>query len=183
MTRRIDANTKLNIILDLGPPVVDYIVSLNPHDFVRLHNPLMRKFMAPRITLGRVAAMMGLPPSALLQRIAELADVEIDIAVEGGIYPQSQTEPPEWVQAVLGKVIPIVDLLPIDETLDADPMPPISRGIKQLADDGVLLIKHKWEPQPLYDIWSKVGIIWYAEQIGTDEWWIWVKRQRKASEE
>jgi Uncharacterized conserved protein (DUF2249) len=75
------------------------------------------------------------------------------------------------------EAVAILNLLPIDETLDADPMPPISRAIKQLAKEDVLLIKHKWEPQPLYDIWSKLGYLeWYAEQVGADEWWIWVKR-------
>lgn len=173
--RKIDANTKLNVILDLGSEVLDYIVSLNPHDFQRLYHPLMRKFMSPRITLRRVAVMINRPVDELLKRIAQLAAVEIALTDESP-YPQSPTTAPIWVQAVLDKPIAVVDLLPIDETLDADPMPPISRGIKQLGVGEVLLIKHKWEPQPLYDIWITTGILWYAEQIGTDEWWIWVRR-------
>ena len=57
MSPIINANTRLNKALDLHPQVLDYIVSLKPHDFQRLHNPLMRRFMSPRITLGRIAKM------------------------------------------------------------------------------------------------------------------------------
>jgi hypothetical protein len=177
MKRQINPNTKLNIILDLDPKVVDYIVSLNPHDFQRLHNPLMRKFMSPRISIGRVAAMVGQPISALLNRIAELTEVEVAGASEE-TRPQSPTDAPAWAEALSPDDATItLNLLPIDETLDADPMPPISRAIKQLATGDVLLIRHKWEPQPLYDIWSQLGTLeWYARQIHADEWWIWVKR-------
>ncbi len=52
MSQVIHANTRLNKALELHPQVLDYIVSLNPHDFRRLHNPLMRRLMSPRITLG-----------------------------------------------------------------------------------------------------------------------------------
>jgi hypothetical protein len=40
---RINADTHLDKALDLDPKVVDYIVSLNPHDFERLRAPFMRR--------------------------------------------------------------------------------------------------------------------------------------------
>jgi hypothetical protein len=175
MIQKIDPDTKLSAVLDLDPQVVDYIVSLNPHDFARLYTPMMRRFMAPRITLRRVAAMTNQPVEVLLQRIAEIACVEFDASTPDVPYPQKANQRPAWVDRARENTGPVVDLLPMDATLDADPMPPISRAIKHLAADEVLLIKHKWEPQPLYDIWRKVGIVWYAERISTDEWWIWVK--------
>ena len=66
----VDENARLSKALELHPDVLDYIVSLNPHDFKRLHNPLMRKLMPPRIRLKRIAAMTGTP-------IAELMAVEV----------------------------------------------------------------------------------------------------------
>ena len=74
-----------------------------------------------------------------------------------------------------------MDLLPLDEALNADPMPPVMVPLEALPPGGVLLIKHKWEPQPFYDVWSKMGDVeWFSEQIGPDEWWIWVRRTGSA---
>jgi hypothetical protein len=177
MAKRITPDTKLNVVLDLDPRVVDYIVSLHPHDFERLRHPLMRKFMSPRISIRRVAAMVNRPVDELLARVAELADVEIVPATATEPPAQSPNEAPDWVTQTDPEHVTVVDLLPMDRTLDADPFPPISRGIKALAVGEVLLIKHQWQPQPLYDVWSKMGTLaWYAEQIEPEEWWIWVKR-------
>ena len=52
-----NTNTQLHKALDLRPQVLVSIVSLNPHEFRRLHNPLMPRIMLPRIRLGRLANM------------------------------------------------------------------------------------------------------------------------------
>jgi Zn-dependent alcohol dehydrogenase len=40
-----------------------------------------------------------------------------------------------------------------------------------------LCIRHQWEPQPFYDIWSKMGDVeWYATEVTGTEWHIWVRR-------
>ncbi len=61
MSIEVDESSKLSKALRLHPDVLDYIVSLNPHDFKRLYNPLMRRMMPPRISLARVAEMTGTP--------------------------------------------------------------------------------------------------------------------------
>lgn len=55
----MNGNTRLSKALDSHPDVLEMIVGLNPRDFSRLRNTRMRRFMAPRITLRRVAAMAG----------------------------------------------------------------------------------------------------------------------------
>ncbi len=69
----VDENSRLSKALSLHPDVLDYIVSLNPHDFQRLHNPLMRRLMPPRISLKRVAKITGRPVVDILARIHEIA--------------------------------------------------------------------------------------------------------------
>ncbi len=44
----LTAETRLNRALDLHPDVLEYVTLLNPHDFERLRNPLMRWLMPPR---------------------------------------------------------------------------------------------------------------------------------------
>jgi uncharacterized protein (DUF2249 family) len=51
------------------------------------------------------------------------------------------------------------------------------RAVKALAPGEVLLVKHRWEPQPFYDVWSRMGDLeWFAERVGDEEWRIWVCR-------
>lgn len=47
MRADVGSNTRLKKALDLDPRVVDCIVSLNPHDFQRLRNSLMRRLSPP----------------------------------------------------------------------------------------------------------------------------------------
>ena len=184
MTIQVNASSKLSEALKLHPDVLAYIVSLNPHDFQRLHNPLMRKLMPPRISLARIAQMTHTPLLELLKRIHETAHLPLTDAdrtalisqLEAGQMPPlplSPTITPEWTRQ---NVAAVVDLLEHDERLDVDPMPPISRTLKQVAPGDVVLVKHKWEPQPLYDIWSKRGIEYFAAQQSADEWWIYLRR-------
>jgi hypothetical protein len=179
----VDAASKLSEALKLHPDVLDYIVSLNPNDFTRLYHPLMRKLMPPRITLGRVAIMTHTPVFTLLRDIHDIAQhplTESDCALLahrlGDVTPDlpaNPEAPPAWMQH---PVLEVVDLLEHDARLDADPMPPISRALKRVAPGGLVLVKHMWEPQPLYDIWRKVGVEYYAVQRGLDEWWIYLRQ-------
>ena len=184
MSIKVYASSKLSEALKLHPDVLDYIVSLNPHDFQRLHNPLMRKLMPPRITLARIAEMTHTPIFTLLERLHEVAQsyltdedrVELASLLADGQETPLPINPdtmPTWARQ---DVAAVVDLLESDARLDADPMPPIFRTLKKAAPGDVVLVKHQWEPQPLYDIWSKQGIEYFSAQQSEDEWWIYLRR-------
>jgi Domain of unknown function (DUF1858)/Uncharacterized conserved protein (DUF2249) len=178
VSQLINANTRLNKALDLHPQVLDYIVSLNPHDFQRLHNPLMRRLMAPRITLGRIAKMTQVPLAELLAHIATLSGATVEEDVVEHDLPQSPTEPPSWVVNAPPETVTEVNLLPLDATLEADPLLPVMQAVKALTPGAVLCIRHQWEPQPFYDVWAKMGDVeWYATEVTGTEWHIWVRRR------
>jgi Domain of unknown function (DUF1858) len=170
----ISATTKLSKALELHPDVLEYIISLDPHDFDRLRNPVMRKLMSPRISLGRIATMTGMNVNALLEQIAVLSGAKVEPSTVEILNTPSSSERPEWVMDATRTV----NLLPMDEMLNEDPMPPVMLEVKKLKPGEVLLIRHKWEPQPFYDIWAKMpGLEWFAESVSADEWQIWVRRQ------
>lgn len=182
MAIQVDENARLSKALDLHPDVLDYIVSLNPHDFQRLRNPLMRKLMPPRITLRRVAAMTRTPLPEMLSEIHRIAGKPLSVAEQQEIVGRAavadsnastSTAKPSWAEVEPSAV---VDLLAGDERLDEDPLLPVMRAIRARQPGELVVIKHKWEPQPLYDIWDKAGVEHYAEQISADEWWIYVRR-------
>ena len=179
----VDENSRLSKALALHPEVLDYIVSLNPHDFQRLHNPLMRRLMPPRISLARIARMTDTRVESLLARIHEIAGKPLSngelleiTARAGSTEPSDEApsrEPPDWAD---GQPKATVDLLASDERLDADPMLPIQQALRTCGPGEFILIKHKWEPQPLYDIWDKQGMEHFASQHGNGEWWIVVRK-------
>ena len=176
---QLSGETQLSHALDAIPGALDYIVSLNSHDFERLRNPFMRRYMSPRIRLRRVAAMAGVPEERLLRELAALAGGTAEV-VDGGPAaapepPQSPPAVPAWLADVDEARLHWVDVLPIDDVL-GDPLLPINLGVKRMAPGGVIGIRHKWEPQPLYDIWQKMGLEWFARQVGPDEWRIFVHR-------
>lgn len=176
MPLEVDANTKLSKALKLHPDVLEYIVSLNPHDFERLHNPLVRTVMPPRITLGRIARMTHTPIAEILERIHTIAGLPFDrAALANSVFeeiPANGAEKPSWADSPAH----IVDLLASDERLDVDPIIPIFQAIKKSTEGEVILVKHKWEPQPLYDVWVKQQIAYFAEQKSDNEWWIYLRK-------
>jgi len=176
MKSTFDGKTKLKEALDSIPGALEYIVSLNPHDFSRLNNPVMRKYMSPRITLARVAAMARIPENDLLDQLNRMAGNEIisaDANRESSPLPQSPQEKPVWLTDDVP--LRIIDVMEIDDAV-GDPMPPIMSALRRLQPGEVGLLKHRWEPQPLYDIWSKTGIEWFTIQVAEMEWHVYVHR-------
>lgn len=178
----MNGNTRLSKALDSHPDVLELIVGLNPRDFSRLRNAQLRRFMAPRITLRRVAAMVGLPEADLVARVNLLAGEEGGESVESAALPMLSPEPPAWREDIREDAIPWVDVTTQDDAQE-DPLPPIMAAWKALGPGETLGIKHRWEPQPLYDVWEKLGLGYWAEQISPDLWHIFVHRPRKEDSE
>jgi len=175
---KIASDTRLARVLDDIPGALEYVVGLNPHDFSRLRNPLLRKYMAPRITLGRVAAIVGLPEERLLHDLAALSAGTVEVAAGTTApreKPQSPASPPAWLTDVDEASLHAVNVLTIDDVA-GDPLPPINAALKRLTPGGVLVIRHRWEPQPLYDVWTKMGLKWFARPTPDDTWEIFVHR-------
>ena len=169
-------STRLSKALELHPDVLEYIVSLQPHEFERLRHPIMHKLIPPRISLERVAAIAKIPVRALLEQLGKLTGANVEIVGEITL-PQSSKIRPAWLENIDPNSCLSVNLLPLDERLEADPMPPVMLEVKKLRSGQVLVVQHKWEPQPFYDVWSKMpGLEWFSEQVRDDEWRIWLHK-------
>jgi hypothetical protein len=170
--------SKLSEALNAHPGILEYIISLSPHEFERLRNPLMRKVMPQRITLRRVAVMAGIKEVDLVTRVNEIAGLPVDLSAPASRHeqlPSSPADKPDWLSQLNPKDITWVDLIPIDDVL-GDPMPTVNTAINAVKEGGVVGIKHKWEPQPFYDIWHAQGFDFWAEKIDQDLWHVYVFR-------
>jgi len=178
----MNGETRLSVALASSPDILEYIVSLNPHDFARLRNPLMRKVMPPRITLRRIAVMVGMDENEFLDKINQLAGTEREL---GGPtqalspLPMAPNDRPAWLEGIELEQINWVDVTPLDEVL-GDPMPPINIAVNQSKAGEVIGIMHKWEPQPLFDIWHSRGFKFWSQKMDDDLWHIFVYRPLNA---
>lgn len=177
----LSGKTRLSQALKNIPGALEYIVSLNPHDFTRLHNPFMRKYMSPRISLQRVAAMAEVPLRQLLEGLSALKEGSVieglddDGAASNSSADKSPVQAPQWMEGIAPQSLHQINVLPIDDVL-GDPFPPISLGFKWMQPGEVVLLLHRWEPQPLYDIWQKMGLEWFTRQVSADEWHIYIHK-------
>ena len=161
------------------------MVALDPHDFARLRNPLMRRLMPPRISLARVASITGMNPADLIEGIHRAAGLELGTEAREeldelrlrartlDLPSRNGDDRPTWLA---GRPAAVVDLLEMDRRLDGDPMRPIMVALKRLEPGSFAEIRHRWEPAPLYDIWRHMGLEHWALEAGADEWRIYVFR-------
>lgn len=171
----MNGNTRLSQALDSHPDVLELIVSLNPRDFQRLRKPTLRKMMAPRISLRRVAQMAGISEKDLLDRIHRLTGETTAQDASSLLAPSasSPSETPTWLEHVSDIAIRWVDLTPLDDA-DIDPLPQVVAGWKTMTPGEIIGIRHRWEPQPLYDVWVKIGLLWHSRQLAPDCWHIYL---------
>jgi hypothetical protein len=75
-----------------------------------------------------------------------------------------------------------VDLTPLDDA-EVDPLPQVVAAWKSMAPGEILGIRHRWEPQPLYDVWAKIGLRWHSRQVAPDQWQIYLYRPPREGED
>lgn len=179
----MNGETRLSVVLAENPNILEYIIGLNPHDFARLRTPLLRKVMPPRITLRRLAAMLNIPLLELIENIQHHAGAQktIDLKEEDSKpLPAVETNCPEWLNQFDRELIKWVDVTEIDDVF-GDPMPPINVAVNTSKPGEIIGVRHRWQPQPLFDIWHARGLKFWTEQISPELWQIYIYRPAKGN--
>jgi len=158
--------SRLSEALALHPSVLELVVGLAPADLSRLRNPLLRRLVTRRMTLARVAQLGGLSLTRLLAEIRAVAHLQP--------APARLAGEPEWTRAPR---LQVVDIEEHSEKLEMDPVQLLMFVLRRVVHGEVVLFKHPFEPQPLYEIWRKMGIEFHARPVGPDEWWIFLRRR------
>ncbi|MBI5154440.1 DUF1858 domain-containing protein [Candidatus Poribacteria bacterium] len=79
---RLNPETLLSEAIEMDPNVLDFVVSLNPHQFETLYNPAMRRMLAGRTTLAHVAQSAGIPVAELLRGLSAITAVRVKTACD-----------------------------------------------------------------------------------------------------
>jgi uncharacterized protein (DUF2249 family) len=161
-------------LLDEHPELIEVLAAYHPH-FKQLRNRLLRRVMAPRVTVAQAARMAGVPTEDLLT------------ALRTSVGERESLETPSVSQSVSqgegrGEEGPPVALTRLPEArgvhLDVreeirqgqEPFARIMAAVKALGTDHVLVLHVPFEPIPLYDVLGKRGFAHWTERHAADDW-------------
>ena len=157
----INANTKISKILKQNPDALEAIISINPK-FEKLRNPLLRKLMAARTSIGMASKIGGFSVEQFFDKLQPL-----------GFEPDRETAPesnmekpklPAFFHDVKPEQIIDFDVRPIIDS-GADPLSTIVAKVKSIPKGGVLKIINSFEPTPLISLLKKQGFESFVDTI------------------
>jgi uncharacterized protein (DUF2249 family) len=171
----ITADTNLGGLLDEHPELVEVLAGCHDH-FARLRNRLLRRVMAPRVTVAQAARLAGLPVADLVATLRRAVG-------EPGEAPAATAAAPAPTAADSGPRPAELDRLravEVDVREDIrrgeEPFARIMAAVKALGPAEALVIRAPFEPVPLYDVLGRRGLAHWTERRAPDDWRVWFHR-------
>jgi uncharacterized protein (DUF2249 family) len=160
---KINNDTKLSHIFRENTDAIDAITSINDH-FKKLKNPVLRKVLAPRVTIKDAAKIGNISTREILQKLAAIG-FQVTYDEETTSEPELDSNRP--VEGITNIVT--LDVRPTIAA-GADPFKEIMGAVKMLDDKDTLEIINVFEPIPLIGILKGKGYKTWTDKIGNDEY-------------
>lgn len=173
----INANTKIAAIIKEHPDALEAIISISPK-FEKLRNPLLRKLMAGRTTIGMATKISGCTPTAFYEQLKPLG-FQIDT-----LTLPDETEKaaiPDFMLSLKKEQIVELDVRPVIAS-GKDPLSIITEKVKEIGIGEVLKIINIFEPIPLMRLLEKQGFLVYADVINDNLVETYFFKQNKTGE-
>ena len=172
---KINARTKISDIIKENKDVIDVIATINKH-FKKLKNPILRKVLAPRVTVADAAKIGGIDIDVLLDRLSSIGFEIERIEKKKENAGSSKAENNNFKDK---------EIIELDARIDLekgiDPFKSIMSAIKQLPENKVLKIINTFEPLPLIKILSEKGYAFKVERDNDLVYTYFTKIQGKAT--
>ena len=169
-------------LLEEHPELVEVLAGYHPH-FKQLRNRLLRRVMAPRVTLAQAARMAGVPADDLLGVLRRAvgdttapSHPALSPAASGEIAEGPAPSPPPRALADVPEARQVHLDVRADIRRGEEPFARIMAAVKALGPDQVLVLRAPFEPIPLYDVLGKRGLAHWTEQRAADDWSVWFHR-------
>jgi len=146
----ISAETKIGAIIKDNPEAIDVLVVISPH-FKKLKNPLLRKILAPRVTVAEAAIIGNCRVEAILDSLVKIgfnveqAQNDAREAIPDGPVSQKHLEPVKTIDVR-------ADLLN-----GIDPFNTIMHELSAVPAGETMLVINSFEPAPLIRILKGKG--------------------------
>jgi uncharacterized protein (DUF2249 family) len=175
----ITADTNLGGLLDEHPELVEVLAGRHDH-FARLRNRLLRKVMAPRVTVGQAAGLAGLPVAdlvTLLRRAVGEPDDVVPAAAAPVPLVADRGPRPAALDHLRAVEVDVRD----DVRRGEEPFARIMAAVKALGPGEALVLRAPFEPVPLYDVLGRRGLAHWTQPRAPDDWCVWFHRAPAAA--
>jgi len=157
----INANTKIAKVLKENAAALEAIISINPK-FEKLRNPLLRKLMAARTSIGMAAKIAGFDVEKFYEKLKPLGfDIDTENQLENN---QEKLKLPAFFNTLKPQQIVDFDVRPVIDAGE-DPLSLIVDRVKKIPKGGALKIINSFEPTPLISLLKKQGFESYVDQV------------------
>jgi uncharacterized protein (DUF2249 family) len=180
----ISADTTIARVIDEHPQLVEVLAAVHPH-FERLRNRILRKLMAPRVTVAQAAQIAGISPEKLLAELRRAVGEPPGPGESGGaIGPTPPVaaglETDRRPKPAALAAVPDARHVHLDVRQEinsgTEPFGRIMAAVKDLGPDEVLVLRAPFEPIPLYQVLDKRGFAHWTERRALDDWSVWFYR-------
>lgn len=161
MSMIINANTKIAKILKENSDALEAIISLD-EKFEKLRNPVLRKLMASRTSIGMAAKIAGFDVRNFFEKLQPLG-FEVDKETK----PQTPVEEPKlpaFFNTLKPGQIADFDVRPLIDAGE-DPLSTIVDRVKKIPKGGALKIINSFEPTPLISLLKKQGFESFVHSV------------------
>ncbi|MDD3458365.1 MAG: DUF2249 domain-containing protein [Weeksellaceae bacterium] len=162
----INENTKISKLLKENPEALEAIVALSP-DFKKLRNPLLRRLMAARTTIGMAAKIGKVKPEDFFNALAPLG-FEVDKTEPADGEPSERKPLPPYLKSLSSQQIVVLDVREMIAD-GKDPLRPIQEKVKELEPGQALNIINSFEPAPLISLLERQGFQSFVDQIDEEQ--------------
>lgn len=169
---KINSETKIGALIMINPDVIDAIVSINKH-FEKLRNPLLRKILASRVTIGDAAKIGGTTVQVFFDKLLPLG-----FSCENPLAENSDAKIPipKFYQTLNYKYIEVLDVRELISS-GKDPFNKIMDVLAQMPEKYVLKLINTFDPTPLTNLLSKKGYASYSIQVETSLVYTYIKKE------
>ncbi len=159
---KINRNTRISTLIKENKETIDVIATVNKN-FLKLKNPILRKVLAPRVTIADAAKVGGVNIEILIDKLKEIG---FEYESEDKIITNTATKKANLKESTQLKYIQNLVTLDVRPSLDSgeDPFNIIMKEIKILEDDQTLKIINSFEPIPLIRKLQSKGYVSWTER-------------------
>lgn len=172
----VTRNTKISKILRENMDAIEVIATINKH-FKKLKNPVLRRVLAPRVTVKDAAKIGNISTNTFLKHL-EAAGFQV-------VYEQEEAshQNPDNKNLTLDrKNVVLLDVRPII-LAGNDPFADIMKAIKNLKKGQTLELINVFEPTPIIQILEEKGYKSWTEKIDSEEYHTYFSKQTNETTE
>lgn len=149
----INENTKISALINHNIQAIDAIAAINPH-FKKLKNPILRKVLAPRVTIADAARIGKCSVQEFFNALEKIGFIAETTSTKTQV--EEKTISPSFLKSIEDKRVITFDVRSILAE-GTDPFQQIMQQINQLPEDFTLEIINTFEPTPLIKILTNKG--------------------------